>query len=720
MNHSQILLILIFLSFRGVAQGPIHIIVKNSNNGEPVAGVSIAANEKPVKVTDKDGRANLIWNDGVLKLSFTSVGFEEKDTTVVLPLKDTLLILLSQSSKFLEEVTILSSTRNNQRIENSPLKVEVLGHEEMEEESAIKPVGIASILGDVSGVQIQQSSVVNGNANVRIQGLEGRYTQILRDGMPLFDGFSGGFGILSIPPLDLKQVELIKGSASTLYGGGAIGGLVNIISRKPTASQEAVISLNQTTLKETNFNSFLSKKYKRIGYTFFGGYNFQKAIDVDNDGFSDVSGLNGIVVHPRVFFYPDNKTTVCAGYTGTFEKRNGGDMFVLGGKPDAVHQYFEKNITQRNSFELSAQRILDKGKMLELKGSFSSFNRAIDNNEINFSGKQQNYFTELSLLVPYNGNSLVGGINVTGDVFKKNTTNIPLNNFDNNTIGAFIQNTWDIKDRTIIEAGLRDDYHFIYGNFILPRLALFHRFNNHWATRLGIGLGYKTPNALSPQVTDYPIEKIQPLASDISPEKSVGYNAEVNYKTIWGDGNSLFINHAFFLTQLNNPIVGNVSGNDNIYFSNQNKAVITKGFDTYIRSIIRGWEFYAGYTFTIAERKYLSQNKFMPLTPRNRMAFTIVKDFEKNGIRFGIEGSYNGPQYREDYSKTRGYLFVAAMIEKKIGEHFGIVLNGENLLDFRQSKYEVLYTGTITHPVFKPLWAPIDGRVINLSVKYSL
>src|SRR5690606_37458261 len=120
------------------------------------------------------------------------------------------------------EVIVVSSTRNNQRIENSPLKVEVLGHEEMDEESAIKPAGIASILGDVSGVQIQQSSAINGNANIRIQGLDGRYTQILKDGMPLYDGFSGGFGILSIPPLDLKQVELIKGFASTLYGGGAI------------------------------------------------------------------------------------------------------------------------------------------------------------------------------------------------------------------------------------------------------------------------------------------------------------------------------------------------------------------------------------------------------------------------------------------------------------------------------------------------------------------
>jgi iron complex outermembrane receptor protein/outer membrane receptor for ferrienterochelin and colicins len=92
----------------------------------------------------------------------------------------------------------------------------VLGIEEMNDESTLKPGNIASIIGDMSGIQIQQSSAVSGNSNVRIQGLEGKYTQVLRDGMPLFEGYSGGFGILTIPPLDLRQVELIKGAASTL------------------------------------------------------------------------------------------------------------------------------------------------------------------------------------------------------------------------------------------------------------------------------------------------------------------------------------------------------------------------------------------------------------------------------------------------------------------------------------------------------------------------
>ena len=702
------------------AQNTVPVKVFSEQKRTALEDVTVYMNGKAIKTTNKKGELLLNLKEGNYAVKFSCVGYSTKDSIIIVPSQDTFKVFLAQVTKAMEEVVIVSSTRNNQRIENSPLKVEVLGKEEMDEESEIKPSGIGSILGDVSGVQIQQSSATNGNSNVRIQGLDGRYTQILKDGMPLYDGFSGGFGILSIPPLDLRQIELIKGAASTLYGGGAIGGLVNIISRKPTTKQEAVLSINQTTLKETNFNTFFSKRYKKFGYTFFGGYNYQKAVDVNNDGFSDVTNLNGLVVHPRLFMYPDNKTTITAGYSGTFEKRKGGDMQVLAGKSDSLHQYFENNTITRNSFELSVLRELQHKSKLELKSSVSSFDRTIEDHDSYFKGRQVNFYTELSLFHPYKENSWVAGINVTGDQFIKRSNTIPLNDFSNTTLGAFLQNTWNIKGKTILEAGLRNDYHLYYGNFLLPRIALFQRINDHWATRMGVGMGYKTPNALAPQTVDYPIQKIQPLSPDIIAEKSIGYNAEINYKTTWGGENKLFINHAFFLTQLNNPITGSYNVNGYVIFNNQQRPVISKGFDTYIRTVIDEWEIYAGYTYTVTERKYESGNSYIPLTPQNRFAFTVVKDLEEQGIRFGLEGSYTGSQYRYDGTETPGYMFMAAMIQKSFGKHISAVLNVENLLDYRQSKEEALYTGSITHPVFNPLWAPIDGRVFNLSLKWKL
>jgi iron complex outermembrane receptor protein/outer membrane receptor for ferrienterochelin and colicins len=229
-------------------------------------------------------------------------------------------------------------------------------------------------------------------------------------------------------------------------------------------------------------------------------------------------------------------------------------------------------------------------------------------------------------------------------------------------------------------------------------------------------MGYKTPNALAPQTVEYNIEQLSPIGDSIKAEKSYGFNAEVNYRKEYGDANSFFINQAFFLTRLNSPIIADELTSSTVVFSNTDKPIVSKGFDTYVQWTIRGWEIYAGYTFTIAKRKYLKQNLFIPLTPNNRFATVIAKEVSKK-LRFGIEGSYTGSQYRYDATKTPGYLFVATMVGYNMNSHLTIILNCENLLDYRQSKRETLYEGSMLDPQFKPLWAPIDGRAVNLSLR---
>lgn len=630
----------------------------------------------------------------------------------------------SIKSKDINEVILVASSRTDQKIENSPQKIEILGKEEMQEESGIKPAGIGSILGDISGVQIQQTSAISGNSNVRIQGLDGRYTQILRDGMPLFDGFSGGLGVLNIPPLDLQQVELIKGSASTLYGGGAIGGLVNIISRKPTHKQEISALANYSTLQEKNLNVFTSKKYKNIGYTFFIGQTLQTEQDVNKDGFSDIPKMNSLVIHPKLFFYPSANSSISIGWNGTFEKNTGGDISVINGNTDQIHQFFEKNKTERNSYELIYEQKFDDKSKLAFKNSLSTFNRNFTSNKNFLEAKQKNYFSELSFVKPINKMTFVLGTDFQGNQFtpeKFNEFQIP--EFQNNSFGLFIQNSYKLKE-TIIETGMRQDFTNHFGSFFLPQIAVIHHFNENWGIRGGVGLGYKVPNALSPSVYDYPLEKLLPInIITTKAEKSVGYNIEFNYKLDFeGDDHdenkSIFINQAFFLTQINNPVTGNFDTNGNIFFKNENSPIISKGFDTYIKATIDEWELYAGYTFTIAENKYLKTNQFIPLTPKNRFAMTALKELKT--WKAGIEASYNGKQHRLDNTETPNYVFLATMVSKNLGEHFTLVLNCENLLDYRQSRKEPLYFGNVSNPTFYPLWAPIDGRVINLSLKWKL
>ncbi len=110
------------------------------------------------------------------------------------------------------------------------------------------------------------------------------------------------------------------------------------------------------------------------------------------------------------------------------------------------------------------------------------------------------------------------------------------------------------------------------------------------------------------------------------------------------------MNQAFFLTQINSPLAGTLDPNGNVAFQNNDKAIISKGFDTYIKGTLDEWELYLGYTFTIAENKFLSQNQFIPLTPKNRFAMTALKEF--GTWKAALEGSYTGKQFRIDRTET--------------------------------------------------------------------
>ena len=703
------------------SQNNFKVVVKDSTTFNALQGVTVTVKENKGRTSITNAEGLAILNDlsaGPAVIILSYVGYAQKEITANIPDTSLHTILMMPEEAALNDVTVVS-TRSNDPVESATTKVEVLGLEEMNEESTLKPGNIASILGDMSGIQIQQSSAISGNSNVRIQGLDGKYTQILRDGMPLYEGYSGGFGILTVPPLDLKQIELIKGAASTLYGGGAIGGLINLISKKPSYKPDASFLINQTTLKETNINAYYAQRWKSTGFTFFAGQNLQKEVDVNKDGFSDVPDTKSTLIHPTFFIYPSSKSYISLSWSGSFENRIGGDMIAVSGKQDSAHPYFEKNKLSRNSFSLMSENRFNNKITAAIKASLSLFSRDETTNTYFFNAKQTSFYTEASLTAIAGRHTIVGGINLTGDEFKPSAqTPAPVGSFSNTTTGAFVQDNWRITNSTKLEAGLRMDHHFNYGDFVLPRIALFHHFNKEWAARLGFGMGYKTPNTLTPQIKDYDIYDIQPISPDVTAERSTGANVELNYKKEFGEGKSFFINQAFFITTVNDPIVATEDITGKVTFANEPKAIATKGFDTYIQAELNSWELYLGYTYTNAERKYLQQDKFMLITPRNRAAFVVSYAIEHQW-RFGMEGSYTGYQHREDYSKTPGYMFMAAMVEKKFGPRWSVVLNCENLLDERQSKYESLHTGSVTNPSFNALWAPIDGRVLNLSLRFQ-
>ncbi len=129
-----------------------------------------------------------------------------------------------------------------------------------------------------------------------------RYTQLLKDGYPLYGGFSGSLSLVQIPPLDLQQIEIIKGSSSTLYGGGAIAGLINLISKKPGDEREISFLVNATSAMGLDLSGYYSQKFTNYGVTVLASRNTQKVYDNNDDNFSDLPQIDRYTINPKFIF----------------------------------------------------------------------------------------------------------------------------------------------------------------------------------------------------------------------------------------------------------------------------------------------------------------------------------------------------------------------------------------------------------------------------------
>ena len=295
----------------------------------------------------------------------------------------------------IEEI-ILRSTRSSRTIANTPTRVETINLEEIDEKSNMRPSNVAMILHESTGIAVQQTSATSANASIRIQGLDGRYTQILKDGFPSFGNFANGLSVLEIPPLDLKQVEIIKGPSSTLYGAGAIAGVINFVSRTPKEEQDLNILLNAANTGLYNLGVFSSQRDKRVGYTFLALYNSQKEYDIDKDDFTELPNSKELTIHPKVFFYLPGEANLIVGNAFTTGNRLGGDMEFIKGNRSAEHSYFERNKTFRNTATLEFSKPFSETSRIEFKSAYSLFNRTIEVSDYAFKGLNQNYYSDLS------------------------------------------------------------------------------------------------------------------------------------------------------------------------------------------------------------------------------------------------------------------------------------------------------------------------------------
>ncbi len=703
-------------------QHSISFSIKKAETGAALAGASVlVVSSKKGASTDTLGFVEfkgLVAGKYIFRFSYTEL--QEKEETIVIPFegKQPYEIFLKQEEHEEEEEIIIQSTRSTRTIQNIPTRVEFIAGEELDEKANMKPGDIRMVLTESTGIQTQQTSATSANASIRIQGLDGRYTQILKDGLPLYAGFSGGLGLLQTPPLDLKQFEVIKGSASTLYGGGAIAGLVNLISKTPQEKRELNFHVDATSGGGLNTSGFYGEKYGKAGVTLFASRNSNKAYDPAGIGLTAIPKFERYTLNSKIFVYFNEQTQLNLGVNLTTEDRTGGDIdFIKKKKPFG---FFEKNNSDRISTQFSLEHRFGKCSHITVKNSFNYFKRIMTLPGYEFNGIQTGTFTEATYAYHGDRSEWITGLNLYTDRFNEvKTTTTPLRNYEQLTIGAFVQNNLKLTEKFSLETGLRTDHVKDYGVAFFPRVSALFKFTSQLSSRIGGGLGYKTPTIFTEESERLQYKNILPVDDNINKlERSYGVNADINYKTKFADGDISFsINHLFFYTRIADPLLLQPDGS-NYRFNTVDGHIDSRGMETNVKLGYGNFKLFLGYTFTKA---YLHEGNTETenfLTPGHRLNSVLFYELDEKW-KIGLEAYYFSKQKSSDGATGKPYWITGFMVEK-LWEKFSLYINFENFLDARQTRYGSIYTGTIDNPIFKDIYAPLDGFVINGGIKLRL
>ena len=336
-----------------------------------------------------------------------------------------------------------------------------------------------------------------------------------------------------------------------------------------------------------------------------------------------------------------------------------------------------------------------------------------------FEGLQQSSFSEVSLNVRGKQSYWVTGLNFYSDGFNEELhLATDARDYRHNTVGVFVQNTRSPRKRVSVESGLRADYTDRYGFILLPRVSALFNWSENLSSRIGGGFGYKIPTIFNEQAEEQYFKNILPINEQLTKyERSVGVNLDLNYH-VRIDKVRVAINPLFFYTRIIDPLQLQTAPGGQQQFLNARGFVDSKGLDLSTRLTVGRINFFTGYSYTIARNHFNDTISVYPLAPRHRVHFDLVYEIEGK-LRIALESYYTGTQQLSDGSEGKAYWLLGALIEKS-WKRFSLFVNGEDLNDARQTKWDTIYTGTIDNPVFRDIYAPLDGITINGGIKIKL
>jgi iron complex outermembrane receptor protein len=688
--------------------GTVRVEVKHGEQG--ICGASVVANGES-HLTDCEGLVSFLAAAGGLEIVVAKDGFLPVATFVdVKEGEENLLrVALERQPVIEEEVTVVATTRTERGIEEQPMRVEVLGREEVEEKMLMTPGDIVMMLNEMGGMRVAATSPSRGAASVRIQGMRGRYTQFLSDGLPLYGEQPGGLALLQIPPMDLGRVEVIKGVASALYGGGALGGVVNLLSRRPGDEAEREILVNATTRGATDAVLWLSSPMSPSwSFSLLASGHGQGRVDVDGDGWSDLARYGRGVARPRVFWDGGGGRTFFATAGFTYEDRTGGTL--PGAALPATGEPYEESLqTRRYDFGAVGQTLLGGRYVLAARAALT---RGIHDHLFGDTPERDRHdtaFAEVTLRGTGGRHTWVAGAAFEHDGYRPE--DVPQFAYSFNTAGAFFQDDLDVANWLSLSLSARVDTHDEYGTFFSPRFSALLR-RGGWTGRLSVGSGFFASTPLTEETEAAGLTRLS-IREPLSAERGRSISLDIGHT----DG-PLTTTLTLFASRIDDSIL--VERSTEYLLLNADGGTTNAGAELLVTFRRAPFGLTGTYTYVQSRQTDGGVSEDVDLTPRHSVGLVAMVEREDVG-RLGFEVYFTGEQRLEANpyrAMSEPYVVIGLLAERHFGR-FRIFVNGENLTGVRQTRWD---------PLLRPErsvdgrwtvdgWAPLEGRVINGGVR---
>lgn len=567
-------MIFITVSFTLYAQNTLKGKVLDTENA-PIQNATVTIDgTKTATSTDEEGAFYLPVPVGKVKITVRAVGF--------LPLKkeispsdysSTLELMLEEDNRHLEEVVVSGTLKQVSKLD-SPIPVEVFTSKFFQTNPA--PT-IFESLQNINGVRPQINCSVCNTGDIHINGLEGPYTMVLIDGLPIVSGLSTVYGLNGIPQALIERVEIVKGPASTLYGSEAVGGLINIITKSPSSAPSFNVETMGTSWQEYSLD--LGGKFNvgsaqsLIGANYF---NYSNPIDKNGDNFTDVTLQNRFSVFNKWNFKrKDNKLFTLAGRY-VYEDRWGGEMNWSRQYRGGDEVYGESIYTKR--WEMMGAYELPTAENLTFTFSVNGHDQNSVYGDMQYLADQKIAFGQLTWRKEVKNHDILTGLAYRYTYYNDNT---PATEQSSHTHlpGLFIQDEITIHPQHKVLLGARYDYNSVHGSIVSPRVNYkWNSKDNTQVLRLGIGNGYRVANVFTEDHAALTGARDVVFTEDLKPETS--WNGNINYiKKFYMDGGSVFaIDASAFYTYFDNKIIPDYESDINkIIYSNLDGHAVSKG-----------------------------------------------------------------------------------------------------------------------------------------------